>query len=150
MYELKCKDNANICTHLESFMKMHEQLTGMNATFTDVDLVTIMLGSLPKSYWPLINTNTMSAAHAKSKLEPDQVIGTLSDEFIEDHQLKRSKDTLVAVKGCRKHQGHNNASNATKSDVECQNCGKGATLRQIVILRLKRSMTRGEVDQQMW
>src|SRR3979490_3562 len=81
MYELKCEDDANVRTHLESLMKMHKQLASMNAALTDDDLVTIILGSLPKSYRPLINAITMSAMHAKARLEPDQVVEMLIDEF---------------------------------------------------------------------
>jgi hypothetical protein len=123
MYELKCEDDTNVCTHLESLMKMHEQLAGMNTALTDEDLVMIILGSLPKWYHPLISVITMSTMHAKAKLEPDQVVGMLINEFkrlaIEERQLKASVNTLTAVKGHGKHQGHNNAFSTTKSDVEC-------------------------------
>ena len=81
MYKMKCEDDSNVRTHLESLMKMHEQLASMNAALTDDDLVTIILGSLPKSYRPLINTITMSAMHVKATLEPDQVVETLIDKF---------------------------------------------------------------------
>ena len=81
MYEMKCKDESNVHTHLETLMKVQEQLSGMNAALTNDNLVTVILGSLPKSYHPLINAITMSAAHTKTKLVPDQVIGTLIDEF---------------------------------------------------------------------
>ena len=81
MYEMKCEDEANVCTHLETLMRTQEQLAGMNAALTDDDLVTVILGSLPKSYQPLINAITMSATHAKAKLEPDQIVSMLIDEF---------------------------------------------------------------------
>ena len=78
---MKCEDEANVHMHLETLMRTQEQLAGMNAALTDDDLVTVILGSLPKSYWPLINTITMSAMHAKAKLEPDQSVSMLIDEF---------------------------------------------------------------------
>ena len=53
----------------------------MNAALTDNDLVTVILGSLPKSYRPLINATTMSMTHAKAKLEPEQIVSMLIDEF---------------------------------------------------------------------
>ena len=81
MYEMKCEDEANVCKHLETLMRTQEQLAGMNTALTDDDLITVILGSLPKSYQPLINTITMSVAHAKAKLEPDQIVSTLIDEF---------------------------------------------------------------------
>jgi gag-polypeptide of LTR copia-type len=81
MYEMKCEDDANVRTHLETLMRMQEQLAGMNTPLTNNDLVTVILGLLPKSYRSLINAITMSVAHAKAKLEPDQVVSTLIDEF---------------------------------------------------------------------
>ena len=50
MYEMKCKDDAHVHTHLETLLRMQEQLTGMGAALTDLDLVTVILGSLPKTY----------------------------------------------------------------------------------------------------
>jgi len=60
---------------------MQEQLDGMGGGLTDTDLITIILGSLPKSYQPLINAITMSAMHAKITLEPTKVIESLLDKF---------------------------------------------------------------------
>jgi hypothetical protein len=114
-------------------MKMREQLAGMNAALTDDDLVTIILGSLPKSYRPLINAITMSATHAKAKLEPDRVVEMLIDEFerltIEERQLKASENALIAAKGRGKTQARGGTSSTTKSDVECWNCGKKGHLK---------------------
>ena len=95
MYEMRCKDESNIRTHLETLMSTQEQLAGMNAALTDDDLVTVILSSLPKSYRSLINVIMMSAMHAKVQLEPDHVVGMLIDEFerleIKDHQSKASE-----------------------------------------------------------
>jgi gag-polypeptide of LTR copia-type len=108
MYEMKCKDDSNVHTHLETLMRMHEQLAGMNTPLTNDDLVTVILSSLPKSYRLVINAIIMSAAHAKAKLEPDQVVSMLIDEFerltIEERQLKASENALAATKGCGKSQ----------------------------------------------
>ena len=47
MYKMKCKDDSNVCTHLETLMCMQEQLAGMEAGLTDDELITLILGSLP-------------------------------------------------------------------------------------------------------
>ena len=116
MYEMRCKDELNVHTHFETLMSTQEQLAGMNATLTDNDLVTVILGSLHKSYHSLINAITMSATHAKVKLEPEHVVRMLVDEFkqleIEDCQSKARKNALAATKAC------------TKVDIECWKCGK--------------------------
>jgi gag-polypeptide of LTR copia-type/Zinc knuckle len=128
MYEMKCEDESNVRTHLESLMSMQEQLAGMNGAFTNDDLVTIILGLLPKSYRPLINAITMSAAHSKATLEPDQIVSTLVDKFerlaIKERQLKASENALAATKGRGKPQACSSTSGATKNDMECWKCGK--------------------------
>ena len=71
---MKCEDESQVQMHLESLMQMQEQLIGMTVGLADADLIMVILGSLPKSYCPLINAITMSAAHAKVNLKPDNVI----------------------------------------------------------------------------
>jgi len=81
MYEMKCEDDAHVHMHLETLLRMQEQLTRMGVALTDLDLVTVILGSLPKSYQLLINAITMSATHAKIDLEPVKVVDSLLDVF---------------------------------------------------------------------
>ena len=50
MYEMKCEDDLNIHMHLKALLRMQEQLMGMEASLTDDDFVTIILGLLLKSY----------------------------------------------------------------------------------------------------
>ena len=47
---MKCEDNSNGCTYFEGGMQMQEQLVGMDAALLDDDLITVILGSLAKSY----------------------------------------------------------------------------------------------------
>ena len=81
IYQLKCKDESQVCMHLETLAKMQEQLTGMGVGLDDTDLVMVILGSLLKSYWPLINSISMSATHMQVTLVPNKVIDSLLDEF---------------------------------------------------------------------
>ena len=50
IYEMKCEDESQVRMHLETLVKMQEQLTGMGAGLPQEDLVMVILGSLPKSY----------------------------------------------------------------------------------------------------
>jgi len=81
MYEQKCNDKSQVQMHLKSLLHMQEQLAGMGMGLTDLDLVNVILGSLLKSYCPLINTISMSSAHAKVMLEPGKFIESLIDKF---------------------------------------------------------------------
>ena len=67
-------------------------------------------------------------AHAKAKLELDQVVSTLIDKFqqltIEERQLKASENALATTKGHGKPQACGGTSNTTKTDIECWKCSK--------------------------
>ena len=82
---------------------MQEQLAGMEASLSDDEFITIILGSLLKSYRSLINTISLCVILAKLKLKPDTVIQSLFDEFeklkIEEQQLKSAENALSATKG---------------------------------------------------
>src|SRR5882724_11314806 len=81
IYAMKCENQSQVQMHLESLMQMQEQLIGMTVGLADADLIIVILSSLPKSYCPLINAITMSSAHTKVNLNPDNVVENLWDEF---------------------------------------------------------------------
>jgi len=81
----------------------------------------------------LINAITMSAAHAKVNLKPDNVIENLLDEFehlaIKDAQLKASENALAAAgknrkKGEKSHDNKGNTPKSNHTEAECWNCSK--------------------------
>ena len=106
---------------------MQEQLAGMGAALTDLDLVTVILGSLPKSYHPLINAISMSSAHVKVTLEPTKVVKSLIDEFEclsnEECQLKSAENTLAAAGTHGKSHGKGGPK-TEYTDTECWKCRK--------------------------
>ena len=131
--------------HLETLTKMQEQLAGMDAGLPNNDFVMVILGSLPKSYRPLINAILMSATHVKVSLEPDKVIESLPDESerlgIEEWQLKASKNALAAVGGHRKSQNKGGSSSMQKPDhmdAECWKCGQNGYIQKNCHLKKKK------------
>ena len=69
LYQMKCEDDTNVRTHLETMLQIQEQLEGMGNGLKDDELTTVILGSLPKSYRPIINVISLSAKHAQLKLK---------------------------------------------------------------------------------
>ena len=125
LYQIKCEDDANVRTHLETMLQIQEQLEGMGNGLKDDELTTVILGSLPKSYRPIINVISLSAKHAQLKLKPSIIVDSLFEEFnrleIEERQLKSAESALAAAKGRQK--GHRTA------DIECWRCGKTGHVR---------------------
>ena len=70
MYVLKCLDEGNVKTHMETLSSMYEQLKGMGKKIEDGDFTTLILASLPKGYHPLINTIFLQNCTSTTPLKP--------------------------------------------------------------------------------
>ena len=70
MYALKCLDEGNVKTHMETLSSMYEQLKGMGKKIEDGDFTTLILASLPKGYRPLINTISLQNRTSTTPLKP--------------------------------------------------------------------------------
>jgi hypothetical protein len=113
IYEKKCEDNSAVKTHLDKLMKIQAQLEGMGAGLSDDDFITVVLGSLPKSYCPFISTILMSSKLAPALLEPNRIIDALVDKYeqlmIDDKKLKTSETMMTASRQKGKiAKGHRN------------------------------------------
>ena len=49
MYALKCLDEGNVKTHMDTLSSMYEKLKGMGEKIEDSDFMTLILGSLLKA-----------------------------------------------------------------------------------------------------
>jgi hypothetical protein len=91
--------------------------------------LTILLGSLPKSYGPLLNVIAVTASITKMKLKADNVITQVTEEddrhTIEARQLK-ANENIPAVNSHRngQHQGGKSNCSHLRNSIECWKCGK--------------------------
>ena len=61
---------------------MYQQLKGMGEKISESDFTTLILTSLPKSYWPLINTISLqNHANTSKPLKPSTVMESILEEF---------------------------------------------------------------------
>ena len=70
IYALKCLDEGNVKTHMETLSSMYEQLKGMGEKIEDSDFTTLILASLPKGYHPLINAISLQNHASPAPLQP--------------------------------------------------------------------------------
>jgi hypothetical protein len=131
LYALKCLDDDNVREHVHTLNAMYENLKGMGEWISDADFTTVILGSLPKSYRPLINTISLQSRATPTAVSPQIVMETILEEFdrvqIEETQSKEAENAMMAKGGKgkgkkRKQQGQQ--SGKANPDVECWNCGK--------------------------
>ena len=70
MYVLKCLDEGNVKTHMETLSLMYEQLKGMGENIEDSNFTMLILASLPKGYCSLINTISLQNCASTIPLKP--------------------------------------------------------------------------------
>ena len=70
MYALKCLDEGNVKTHMETLSLMYKQLKGMGEKIEGGNFTTLILASLPKGYCPLINTISLQNCASTTPLKP--------------------------------------------------------------------------------
>jgi hypothetical protein len=105
-------------------MKLQAQLEGMGAGLPDDELVTVILGSLPKSYRPLVSMISMSAKMTKSPLEPTGVVDALCEEYDRlaiDENKTRDLDSAMSARKGGKGKGDGKIKKWHK-DAKCFNC----------------------------
>ncbi len=81
MQNLRCREEANIQAHLDTIMKMQEQLAGMGAMLSANNLVTTILASLPSSYGMLLSTVTVTARLMRVLLTPNFITMHILEEY---------------------------------------------------------------------
>ena len=133
MYALKCLDEGNVKTHMETLSSMYEQLKGMGEKIEDGDFTTLILASLPKGYRPLINTISLQNCASTTPLQPQVLMESILEEFdrlqIEESQSKATENAMMAKggkgKGKKPQKGTGLTSRGTTNpDVECWTCGE--------------------------
>ena len=70
MYVLKCLDEGNVKTHMETLSLRYEQLKGMGEKIEDRNFMMLILASLPKGYHPLINMISLQNCTSTTPLKP--------------------------------------------------------------------------------
>ena len=129
--QLECKNPHSVPN------VMYQQLKGMGKEISKQDFTTLILASLPKSYWLLINMISLQNCAALKTLKPNVVMESILEEFerlqIEDSQLKSTDNAMLAKggkgKGKKKKFPTSSSGDFMNPDVECWDCGKKGHVR---------------------
>jgi hypothetical protein len=127
IYALKCTDDSNVKTHIQSLVSLYEQLKGMGEIISDGDFMTLILASLPKSYTISLQNHANPQA-----LDPRIVTETILEEFdrlqIEESQSKEAENAMTAKggkgKGKRKKENNTTSRKPINPDIDCWGCGE--------------------------
>ena len=156
LYVLKCLDDSNVKTHIQSLNAMYQQLKGMGEVITETDFKTLILASLPKSYRPLINTISLQNCANPTAVKPAIVMESILEEFdrlqIKDSQSKTAENAMMATgikgKGKKKKSPMHPSGNLTNPDIECWNCGEKGHVRSKCPKKPKRKQTSNKGKEQ--
>ncbi|TDL19542.1 hypothetical protein BD410DRAFT_727105, partial [Rickenella mellea] len=81
MLKKRCREEADVKTHLKMLLHMQEELVGMGAPLSNSNFTTTILMSLPKSYKMLLLSITALAKIAKTTLTPELIIGHVFEKY---------------------------------------------------------------------
>ncbi|OAX31145.1 hypothetical protein K503DRAFT_672040, partial [Rhizopogon vinicolor AM-OR11-026] len=62
-------------------LQLHESLAGMGTMIEDCDFYTIILGSLPETYRPLVSSINAAAKIAQKPLTPHELLNVITEEY---------------------------------------------------------------------
>ncbi|KAF8573213.1 hypothetical protein K439DRAFT_1376053, partial [Ramaria rubella] len=81
MMETRVSEGDNICVHLKSLALSHERLIGMGATLDAKDYATIILESLPPTYFDYVFNLSSSARILGKPLTAEQMISAATERY---------------------------------------------------------------------
>ena len=77
----QCGESGDVRAHFDKLSDMFERLSSMGMTLTDDEYATILLGSLPGSYDPIITSMTTTMALEKREISPETIMHIAIDEY---------------------------------------------------------------------
>src|SRR5882757_11246195 len=124
---MRCKEGGDIKVHFSEQLRLRESLAGMGTMIEDRDFYTIILGSLPETYRPLVSSINAAAKIAQKPLTPHELLNVITEEY-EHRQLSERRTakkggnsafTAKAAKGKGRESANSSQAN---QDVTCHNC----------------------------
>jgi hypothetical protein len=100
----------------------------MGVSIDDKDFLAIIIGSLPKSYQPLLSSINAAAQITKKLLTPYELVNVISKEY-EHRQLmnrtsKKAGNSALSAKMSGRKNRTGSSANAAKQDITCYNCDR--------------------------
>jgi len=127
---------------------MFKELSGMGGAPAEQEYLTILLGSLPKSYGPLLTAITMAASIAGKVLKPENIIIHVNEEFdrraIETKLLKANENALAASSRGKGKRNKGQDKKGSKDEIECWGCGKLGHIRAKCKDKMKGNIKKGK------
>jgi len=126
--------------------------SGMGGTPNVKEYLTILLGSLPKSYGMLLMAITMAASIAGKDLNPKDIVVCVNQEFdcckIEAKLLKANKNALTVHSHGKGKHSKGQDKEGSKDKIECWGCRKLGHTRAKCKDKLKGKSKKGKSDKE--
>jgi len=113
----RCGENDDVRTHLDKIADLRERLSSLGRTVGDAEYTSVMLGSLPHSYDPAIDSLTNSYEASDKDLTPAAVTRMALNEE-EKRKLRKGKSATQDEAFTAEERKYKRKS------VECYNCHK--------------------------
>lgn len=90
LLEQRCSEDGDVRAHISEMLRLRAVLASMGGEVADMDFSTMIAGSLPLSYRPLISTILATARVSKNLLGPEDLILLIHKEA--DFRAMQAKD----------------------------------------------------------
>jgi hypothetical protein len=130
MQETRCEEGGDVKVHFAELLRLRESPTSMGVVINDIDFHTIILGSLPELYQPLLSSISAAAKITKMPLTSYELISIITEEY-KHHQLtkqcrprKKPANSALAVRESRGKGKSVPSSAKSNPDAICYNCDR--------------------------
>jgi hypothetical protein len=114
----KCGEDDSLHNHFTNLTDMCEQLALMGETISDTKYTSILMGSLPKSYFQTLSAIAATSTITHTAATPEVVISLATDEY--NRQAVESGGPPDEALATESHKG----KKGKWHDVKCDNCHK--------------------------
>ena len=114
---LRCGENDDVHAHLKKLADLHERLSSIGRTIHDAEYISVILGSLPPSFDPAVDSLTNSYEATDKDLTPTAVIRMAINEQ-EKCLLRKGKDKMQDEAFTAEERKNK------RKNVECYHCHK--------------------------
>jgi len=114
----RCGEYDDVRAHLEKLANLRERLSSLGRTIGDTEYVSVILGSLPPSYYPAVDSLAISYEASDNDLTPTAVIRMAINEEEERRRLRKGKNKTQDEAFTAEERKNKRRS------IECYNCHK--------------------------
>jgi hypothetical protein len=120
----QCDEEADVKEHLTTMVRVRDELESMGAPVADEEFLSLIIGSIPKSYHTMISSIIHAATLVKAAVDPNDLMRIILEEAERRSIANRATDQSGSALYANKRRSHKKKGGNSHSDAKCDNCSK--------------------------